>query len=394
MFRKMIAVVLAAMLITSAVPLSAFAAETEPDNGTVAAAETSELPTETEPAVAEPTEAVTIPPVQDEAARTIEEVTTQPVKEKKAEPVGASVDMDETVGKSSFTYTVSNDQVTITGLTDDTVTDLVIPDTIENMPVVAIKESAFNGCSQITSINVPNSVTSIGNGAFKGTNPTKVTLPFIGYSKTATGNTRIFGFVFGLVEKATKEYNLPESLIPADAIYANFRRYESNYYYYSCCYIPKTIKEVVITGDTSVPYQAFYGCSWIEKVYINDIEGDASLVGNNAFYNCKAMTVYINRDTAVHTYCERNGIKHCSTKSITLDNDSLVLFRNGTDSIGSEVILLNGNVDTAPETVWSSSDTSIATVDKNTGLISAVSPGTAIIMFSPHYTFSALRVIR
>ena len=227
MFRKMIAVVLAAMLITSAAPLSAFAAET------------SELPSETEPAVAEPTEAVTIPPVQEKASEPTEEVTTQPVQEKEAEPVGASVDADETVGKSSFTYTVSNDQVTITGLSDEYLTDLVIPEKIEGLPVTAIKENAFNGCSQITSITVPNSVTSIGNGAFKGTNPTKVVLPFIGQSRTSTGKQAVLGYIFG-------EGNSTSSGAVNQII---------GYFF-----IPKMIKEVVITDDSRISAYEFCNC--------------------------------------------------------------------------------------------------------------------------------------
>ena len=91
------------------------------------------------------------------------------------------------------------------------------------------------------------------------------------------------------------------------------------------------------------------------------------------------MTVYINRDTAVHTYCERNGIRHCSTKSISLDSDSLVLFRNEAKTIGSEVVLINGKVDTEPETVWTSSNPEAASVNRYTGVISAVAPGTATI---------------
>ena len=91
------------------------------------------------------------------------------------------------------------------------------------------------------------------------------------------------------------------------------------------------------------------------------------------------MTVYINRNTGVHTYCERNGIRHCSTKSITLDEDSIVLFRNESATIGSEVYLLNGNLDEDPETMWFSSDESVVTVNRNTGLISVVGPGTSTI---------------
>ena len=236
--------------------------------------------------------------------------------------------------------------------------DLIIPDKVKT-----IGDDAFSGCCKITSITVPSNVTLIGKGAFKGTNPTKVSLPFIGSKRGESGSfSSVFGYVFGQVS------SLENTIV---------QRYkDSNIMYYS---IPKTIKEVVISDETIIPYGAFYNCDWIEKVTINDIEGDASKVGTDAFYNCKEMTVYINRDTAVHTYCERNSIRHCSTKSISLDSDSLVLFRNEAKTIGSEVVLLNGKVDTYPETVWTSSDPEVASVDRYTGVITAVAPGTATI---------------
>ena len=245
--------------------------------------------------------------------------------------------------------------------------DLVIPN-----KVTTIGSNAFSGCSNITNITVPNNVTSIGNGAFGGTNPTRVTLPFIGNTRTASGITNgVFGYVFGYT--ADENRNIDGATTQGTDYYTYYGTIYYNFY------IPKSIIEVIITDATQISENAFYNCNWIEKVYINDIEGDVSKVGSNAFYNCPAMTVYINRETAVHTYCERNGIKHCSTKSISLDSDSLVLFRNGTDTIGSEVILLNDKVDDAPETVWTSSNPEVATVDRNTGVISAVAPGTATI---------------
>ncbi len=245
-------------------------------------------------------------------------------------------------------------------------TDLVIPD-----GVTSIGNGAFSNCCLITSITVPNSVTTIGSGAFYGTNPSKISLPFIGSSRTVSNEIEgVFGYIFGYEAQRTTD---------------SLGTFQSSYYvpyvgdYYCYYFIPKTIKEVTITDATQVPKRAFYNCSWIEKLTINDIKGDESLVGPSAFASCEEMTVYINRDTAVHTYCERYGIRHCSTKSLTLESNSLTLFRNETGTIGSEVILLNDRVDDNPETVWTSSDPDVASVDRYTGVISAVAPGTATI---------------
>ena len=245
-------------------------------------------------------------------------------------------------------------------------TNLVIPNN-----VTTIGSYAFSGCSNISNITVPTSVTTIGRGAFYGTNPSKISLPFIGLSRTVSNETEgVFGYIFSY-----KALQTTDSLGTFQCSY--YVQYMGDFYCYY--YIPKTIKEVIITDAIQVPYHAFYNCYWIEKVTINDIEDDASKVGIGAFYNCNAMTVYINRDTAVHTYCERNSIRHCSTKSISLDSDSLVLFRNEAKTIGSEVVLINGKVDTEPETVWTSSNSEAASVNRYTGVISAVAPGTATI---------------
>ena len=201
------------------------------------------------------------------------EATPTVVPAKVAEPVGAKQE-EQPVGKSSFTYTVANNQVTITGLSDEYLTDLVIPETIEDLPVTAIKDYAFNGYSQITNITVPNSVISIGNGAFKGTNPTKVTLPFVGLNRTASGYEGVFGYIFG-----NTTYLLDSNRDIVTFQYKNgTSSYDTSYYYY----IPKTIKEVVITNASRIPKNAFYNCSWIEKLTINDIEGDASKVGTDS----------------------------------------------------------------------------------------------------------------
>ena len=60
--------------------------------------------------------------------------------------------------------------------------NVVIPKSVEfngnTYPVTSIGNNAFDGCSELTSVTIPNSVTSIGEQAFSGcTGLTSVTIP-------------------------------------------------------------------------------------------------------------------------------------------------------------------------------------------------------------------------
>ena len=66
--------------------------------------------------------------------------------------------------QAQFSYTVTNQMVTITGYTGTN--DVVaIPSTINGLPVTGIGFAAFQD-SSITGVTIPNSVTNIGNFAF------------------------------------------------------------------------------------------------------------------------------------------------------------------------------------------------------------------------------------
>ena len=69
---------------------------------------------------------------------------------------------------NGFRYKIINEEAAITARSLAT-GDITIPDEIDGYPVTSIMHSAFINCEELTSITIPKTVTSIGNGVFSGT---------------------------------------------------------------------------------------------------------------------------------------------------------------------------------------------------------------------------------
>ena len=153
------------------------------------------------------------------------------------------------------------------------VKELTIPDS-----VTGIGNSAFAGCD-LTSVTIPDSVTSIGDSAFYGcTSLEEITLPFVGTSKEATEKNGVFGAIFGYTYTSNKNSSVD------GAVYQNYYDSYYKYYYY---YIPSTLRKVTITDAAQIPENAFYNCSMLTEVNINE---GITKIGYSAFYNCTGIT--------------------------------------------------------------------------------------------------------
>ncbi|MBQ3507547.1 MAG: leucine-rich repeat domain-containing protein [Clostridia bacterium] len=222
---------------------------------------------------AETMEAIPIPPitVPDEPDdRTFTE--TAPY----AERLNSLFASNLTAPAADFTYELADDGATITAYTGGEVV-VVIPDSVEDKPVVAIGEKAFADKVGLKAISVPDTVKSIGTGAFAGCKSlTSLRTPVF----TCEG-ADYFGALFGATSHEAQGSAVPVGL---STLVLTGGEAIPDYAFYACraleaVAIPETITEI---GDF-----AFYGCE--KLAYIPLGHTVLTAVGNHAFTNCAAL---------------------------------------------------------------------------------------------------------
>lgn len=74
------------------------------------------------------------------------------------------------IGSVNYTFDVNSDgkSCTITGVTDFTGKELILPDTLDGYTITAIGENAFANKSAVTTVYIPKSVTKLESKAFSG----------------------------------------------------------------------------------------------------------------------------------------------------------------------------------------------------------------------------------
>ena len=182
-------------------------------------------------------------------------------------------------------------------------TELIIPSAYLGKPVVGIGPYAFEDCTDLSNIVIPNSVTSIGPSAFFGcTGLSNIAIPD---SVTSIAPSAFFGCrALISIEVATDN--------------ANYQSIDGNLYTkdgktlirYACgkpgttFTVPETVASIgehafsgcggltsvtIPDSVTSIGRSAFYGCTGFESIVIPD---GVESIGSYVFYYCRRLTVY------------------------------------------------------------------------------------------------------
>jgi hypothetical protein len=166
--------------------------------------------------------------------------------------------------------------------------------------VTSISQGAFQGCSLLTSIAIPNSVTSIGKDAFYGCSLlTSITIP---NSVTSIGNNAFYGC-----------YLLTSITIP------NSVTSIGNNAFYGC-YLLTSI--TIPNSVTSIGKEAFHSCRSFTSIAIPN---NVTSIGKDAFTGC-----VVTRDNFINnSSLDAEAKKYWGAKIVDLELDGL-LIRNDT----------------------------------------------------------------
>ena len=285
-----------------------------------------------------------------------------------------------------------------------------------------IGESAFDGCTSLASVSIPNSITSIGSQAFDDCKKlTNVTIPnsvkTIGSNAfyNCTGITQL-SLSEGLVtigsdafqnNTGIKKLVIPDSVTEigweafkgctnlATVSIGNSVSKMENGVFRDCSSL---VKVKIADGTTVIGREAFVNCTSLTDIEIPETVNrigyvrinDDSLIDKDGFFGYtafentpKTFAIHGKSGSFANQYAKANNFKFSTAPvsleitptSVALNKTTLTLDTGKTSNLKATVYPSNV---ANKKCTWSSSNTSVATVDSN-GKVTAKKAGTATI---------------
>ncbi len=215
-----------------------------------------------------------------------------------------------------FRYDIVNNKAYITKYTGSA-SELIIPDTLGDYPVVGIAEDAFARCDTLISVTIPDSVTSIEDSAFYYcTSLTSITIPD---SVTAIGMNAFYNSAYYNNEEnwTDKVLYIGNHLIDAKTslsgkytVRPGTKTIASSTFSYC-----DTLNSVIIPDSvTAIPKSAFNYCVCLNSV---TIPNSVTTIGETAFRYCINLTSITIPNSV--TSIDRNAFQKClSLTSVTI----------------------------------------------------------------------------